>query len=99
MLVALVDFTVEPEKRAQALQRLMEEAPSVLAMPGCRTFRPYGDPADEAHVGIVHEWQNEEAFTAYIRSDGFAEIGAALRPMMTSPPSSRRYAATPLAVP
>lgn len=96
MLVALVDFTVDPAKREDVLAYLLEEAGTVLSLTGCRTFRPYCDPADNTHVGIVHEWHSEEDFAAYLASDGFARSGAVLRPMMTSAPSSRRYAATPL---
>ena len=96
MLVALVDFTVDPAGREEALAHLLKEAPVVTAMAGCRTFRPYGDPVDETHIGIVHEWDSEDDFAAYLRSDGFSEIGAVLRPMMTSASSSRRYSATPV---
>ncbi len=96
MLIALVDFTVDPAGREEALAHLLKEVPVVTAMPGCRTFRPYGDPLDETRIGIVHEWDSEEDFTAYLQSDGFSEIGAVLRPMMTSVPSSRRYSVTPL---
>jgi len=94
MLVALVDFYVDPADREVALKHLLEEASAVRAMTGCKTFRPYGDPADTSLVGIVHEWESEADFAAYLRSDGFKEIGALVRPMMTAEPSSRRYLAT-----
>lgn len=96
MLIALVDFTVDPSRRQEALQVLLDEAETVTAMPRCRTFRPYCDPVSESHVGIVHEWQDEAGFEAYLKSEDFAKIGAVLRPLMTSAPSSRRYRATPL---
>ncbi|WP_298822231.1 antibiotic biosynthesis monooxygenase [uncultured Roseibium sp.] len=96
MLVALVDFTVDPSQRQEALHVLLSEVATVTAMPQCRTFRPYCDPASESHVGIVHEWQDEAGFEAYLKSEDFAKIGEVLRPLMTSAPSSRRYRATPL---
>ena len=41
MLVALVDFTVDPTKRDVALGRLLSDVEVVAGMPGCQTFRPY----------------------------------------------------------
>jgi quinol monooxygenase YgiN len=91
MFVALVDFTVAPSQRDTALKVLLKQVEKVTGMEGCQTFRPYCDPGNEDHVGIIHEWQDEANFDSYLNSDGFARLGAELRPMMTSVPSSRRY--------
>lgn len=93
MLIALVDFHVAPENRQTALQALMAEAPGVRAIPGCKTFRPHLDPTDDTQVSVVHEWEDAAGFETYLASPGFAAAGAILRPMMTAPPSSRRYRA------
>ncbi|WP_172300427.1 putative quinol monooxygenase [Pseudoruegeria sp. HB172150] len=93
MFIALVDFHVAPENRDTALSALQGEATTVRAMPGCRTFRPHCDPDSGTHVGVVHEWDSADAFGAYVASPGFADSGKLLRPMMTQPPSSRRYSA------
>jgi quinol monooxygenase YgiN len=91
MFVALVDFTVAPNQRDTALKVLLKQVEKVTGLEGCQTFRPYCDPGNEDHVGIIHEWQDEASFDRYLNSDGFARLGAELRPMMTSVPSSRRY--------
>ncbi|QDG76900.1 putative quinol monooxygenase [Labrenzia sp. PHM005] len=91
MFVVLVDFNVEALHQQQALNRLLEDAEAIRAMAGCRTFRPYCDPRNNTHVGVVHEWDGEAAFNTYLASKSFAELGLSLRPLMTSAPSSRRY--------
>lgn len=93
MLVALVDFTVQAHQREAALETLLQSVDAVSAMPGCITYRPYTAPADPTMVCAVHEWETASDFAAYIGSDVFAGLGAKLRPMMTAPPSSRRYSA------
>lgn len=91
MLIAIVDFEVKPADRATALTVLLEETETVRAMTGCTRFRPFTDPQSRTHVGILHEWSDAAGFAAYLASPGFARAGEALRPMMTAPPSSRRY--------
>ncbi|KAJ55110.1 hypothetical protein ACMU_15250 [Actibacterium mucosum KCTC 23349] len=91
MLVAIVDFQTTADNRAAALALLLDHAQAVRAMPGCRTFRPVADPVDDMLVTVIHEWAAESGFAGYLSSDSFAQLGAALRPMMVAPPSSRRY--------
>ncbi len=94
MFLAHLIFTVEPARRPEALSALLSETAMVRAMPGCALFLPFTDPADAAALGVIHEWESEAQFAAYLASPGFAEIGAQLRPMMTAPPVSRRFDAT-----
>ncbi|MEP1932901.1 MAG: antibiotic biosynthesis monooxygenase family protein [Roseibium sp.] len=99
MFVALVDFRVEPSKQSGALNTLLADVELVTTMPGCQTFRPYCDPSQKGHVGVVHEWDSEDAFNGYLGSEEFKRMGADLRPLMVSVPSSRRYSATLLQMP
>lgn len=94
MLIAHVYFTVAAGDRQKALDTLLAEAAGVRAMKGCQAFVPFADPADPEALGILHEWEHEADFTAYIASPGFAEVGKALRPLMTGAPVSRRFDAT-----
>ena len=93
MLIAIVDFTVEPENRAAALAALLREAPAVRAMPGNISFRPYLDPVKPESLCILHEWEDTHSFSAYSESDEFKLSGHVLRPLMTSAPVSRRMTA------
>jgi quinol monooxygenase YgiN len=91
MLIAHVYFTIAAGDRQKALRALLAEAPTVRAMQGCRAFMPFTDPTDPEGMGILHEWEDGDDFAAYVSSPGFAEMGKALRPMMTSAPVSRRF--------
>lgn len=93
MFIAIVDFKVAPDNRAAALAALLETAPAVRAMRGNLGFRPFLDPEGPHGVTVLHEWADADGFAAYGRSDAFARSGRALRPMMTSPPLSRRLRA------
>jgi quinol monooxygenase YgiN len=91
MLIAHVYFSVAENDRQKALDTLIAEAPTVRAMAGCLAFMPFVDPTNSEGLGILHEWETDEAFGAYIASPGFAEAGRVLRPMMTGAPISRRF--------
>lgn len=91
MLVAIVDFATAAGDRPAALAHLDRERDEVRAMPGNLAFRVYASRQDETGVTIVHEWEDEEAFARYLASDSFARFGETLRPLMISPPVSRRF--------
>lgn len=94
MIIAHVTFSVAAEKRQEALDVLVSEIAGVRAMHGCLAFVPFVDPSDEISLGVLHEWETAADFAAYGSSSGFAEVGKALRPMMTGAPISRRFDAT-----
>jgi quinol monooxygenase YgiN len=93
MFIAHVHFAVAQDDRQAALDTLRAEAPSVRAMRGCRIFLPFLDGTDPCRLGVLHEWETQEDFAAYASSPRFAAASRALRPMMTEPPVSRRFAA------
>ena len=93
MFSAIVDFKVAPDDRAAALAALLDTAPDVRAMPGNIAFRAFLDPEGAEAVCVLHEWADAEGFAAYGRSEAFARSGRMLRPLMTSPPLSRRLRA------
>jgi len=95
VFIAHVFFAVAPSDRKRALDTLLAEVPAVSKMKGCEVFQPFADPLDPAGLGILHEWESPEMFAAYAASEGFAEVGKILRPMMTSNPVSRRFDAKP----
>ena len=96
MLIAIVDFSVAADHRTAALTALLDEVPTVSAMAGCLRFRPHIDPTNESGLGVLHEWEDAASFAAYLGSASFARLGEVLRPLMTAPPQSRRFEATPL---
>jgi quinol monooxygenase YgiN len=90
MIMALIDFEVASESRADllvAVQPLLAEARS---LEGNRSYRAMTDSESPTHIGMVHEWDTLEHFRAYAASDIVNRIGKVLRPSMTTPPVSRR---------
>lgn len=93
MFIAIVDFAVQPADRDTALSALRAEESVVRAMPGCQGYRHVLDPSDGGRITVLHEWDDRPSFDAYAASPTFATASAVLRPLMTGPPSSRRFVA------
>lgn len=89
--IAILDLSVSAADRPVAFARLDVEQPTVRAMPGCMDFRPFLSPANETDITVLHEWSDQASFDDYLASDSFIRSGAALRPLMTEAPSSRRF--------
>jgi quinol monooxygenase YgiN len=92
-IIAIVDFSTSSADRPTALAQLEREQPVVRSMPGCVGFRVFPSADADTDITVVHEWTDEAAFADYVASEAFARSGAVLRPLMTSPPSSRRFRA------
>jgi quinol monooxygenase YgiN len=93
MLIAILDFSTAATDRPAALAQLDRERDEIRAMPGNVAFRVYASREDGTGVTVVHEWDDEASFAAYLGSGCFARSGAALRPLMTAAPVSRRFRA------
>lgn len=98
MFIAHLRFPIAPESRQAVVDAFMADIESVRAMKGCLAFHPFLDPADDAMFGVVHEWESEPDFNAYIASEAFRGFGANVRPLMTGKPVSRRFQAQLLEV-
>ena len=93
MLIAVLDLRTTATDRPQALAQLDSERDEIRAMPGNLDFRVYAARDDEEAVAVIHEWVDEPSFAGYLASGAFARSGALLRPLVTSPPVSRRFRA------
>ena len=93
MLVAILDLRTTASDRPTALAQLDSEREGIRHMPGNLDFRVYAARENEEAVAVIHEWEDEPSFAAYLSSDAFARSGAVLRPMLTAPPVSRRFRA------
>lgn len=91
MLIAHVKFTVAVENRSLAIDTLKSEVDVVCAMKGCIEFIPFLDPTNMDGVVVLHEWETANDFAAYAASDSFATVGQVLRPIMVTPPISKRF--------
>jgi quinol monooxygenase YgiN len=93
MFIAVLDLRTTSADRAVALAQLDSERDQIRAMAGNLDFRVYAGRDDETAVAVIHEWVDAPSFAGYLSSDAFARSGAVLRPLMTSPPVSRRFSA------
>ena len=93
MFIAILDFGTSPADRSRALDQLESERPLVRSMPGNLAYRVYESREDDRTVTVVHEWTDQSSFLDYVASDAFARSNAALRPLVTEGPLSRRFRA------
>jgi quinol monooxygenase YgiN len=93
MFLAILDLQIHATDRPAAIAQLERERPSVRAMPGCVDFRVLVSPGEGTDLTVLHEWVDEHAFRTYLESDAFARSGQVLRPLLASPPLSRRFRA------
>ena len=93
MFIAILDVRTTASDRAAALAQFDSESDEIRAMPGNLDFRVYAARDDDEAVTVIHEWADEPSFAAYLESDAFARSGAAIRPLMTASPISRRFSA------
>ena len=91
VFIAILDLRTTPADRSTALAQLDSEREEIRAMPGNLDFRVYAARDDEEAVTVVHEWADEPSFAGYLASGAFTRSGAALRPLVTSAPVSRRF--------
>jgi quinol monooxygenase YgiN len=94
MLIAVLDLHTAAADRPAALTQLDRERDEIRAMPGNLDFRVYAARHAGGDVTVIHEWEDEPSFAAYLASPSFARSGAVLRPLMSEPPVSRRFRAT-----
>jgi quinol monooxygenase YgiN len=93
MFIAVLDLRTAAADRPAALAQLDSERDEIRAMPGNLDFRVYAARDDDEAVAVIHEWVDEPSFAEYLASDAFVRSGAAIRPLVTSPPVSRRFRA------
>lgn len=93
MFIAILDLLTTAEDRSHVLAQLDSERGEIRAMEGNLDFRVYAAREDDGAVAVVHEWSDQPSFDRYLASGAFARSGAVLRPLLTSPPVSRRFLA------
>ena len=91
MFLALVDFPVTDSAAATAI--LHRDAAAARTMAGNLDYRALTDAEDPTRVLILHRWTDKAGFDAYLVSDLFAEMGGALRALISGPPVSLRLTA------
>lgn len=91
MFIAILDLRTSAHDRPAALAQLDAERHLVRALPGCVDFRVFASSERDTDVTVLHEWEDEASFRAYLDSEPFARSGRIVRPLLTEPPLSRRF--------
>lgn len=93
-ILALIDVTVAPDKRAEAQAILDIDAAEAREMPGNVAFDVLTDPHAPGRLRLEHGWSDAASFEGYLASDAFARALAGLKPLMIAPPISQRLVTT-----
>lgn len=86
MKLITVEALFSNNDAANAIALFEGHAPAVRDMAGCKSYDLYADPDHAGNIVIVQRWESMSQFDAYRTSNAFAQLGAGLKPMMTTPP-------------
>ena len=85
MYVVIVDFRIKPERVAEFMPLMLENArASRETEPGCRQFDVCVDPADGTAVFLYEVYDDRAAFDVHLASAHFKKFDPAVAPMVAS---------------
>jgi (4S)-4-hydroxy-5-phosphonooxypentane-2,3-dione isomerase len=85
MYVVIVDFQIKPERVAEFMPLMVENArASRETEPGCRQFDVCVDPADKTRVFLYELYDDRAAFDAHLATAHFKRFDAAVGAMLAS---------------
>jgi autoinducer 2-degrading protein len=83
--VITVEFEIDPQKVADFLPRVRENARASLKRePGCRQFDVCVDPSQPSFVFLYERYLSRSAFEEHLASEHFDRFDAATRDMVVS---------------
>ena len=91
MILVTVSAQFARENLDQAVETLQDLQGSTRGQADCQAYDVCTDPRSAGRVFIHQVWDNMAAFDAYRQSDGFAQMGAALKPIMVAAPETLIY--------
>jgi autoinducer 2-degrading protein len=85
MYVVIVDFSIKPERLAQFMPLMLENARlSRETEPGCRVFDVCADPKEKTSIFLYEVYDDRAAFDAHLASAHFKRFDAAVGEMLAS---------------
>lgn len=85
MYVVIVDFKIKPERLAQFMPLMLENArASRETEPGCRVFDVCVDPKDKTTVFLYEVYDDRAAFDAHLATSHFKSFDAAVASMVAA---------------
>jgi (4S)-4-hydroxy-5-phosphonooxypentane-2,3-dione isomerase len=85
MYVVIVDFKIKPERLAEFMPLMVENArASRETEPGCRVFDVCVDSADKTSVFLYEVYDDRAAFDAHLATAHFKRFDAAVAAMVAA---------------
>ncbi len=85
MYVVIVDFKIKPERLAQFMPLMLENARlSRETEPGCRVFDVCADPKEKTSIFLYEVYDDRTAFDAHLASAHFKRFDTAVGEMLAS---------------
>jgi len=85
MYVVIVDFRIKPERLAEFMPLMLENArASRETEPGCRVFDVCVDPKEKTSVFLYEVYDDRAAFDAHLAASHFKRFDAAVAAMVAS---------------
>ena len=85
MYVVIVDFKIKPERLAEFMPLMLENArASRETEPGCRRFDVCVDPKEKTSVFLYELYDDRAAFDAHLATAHFKRFDPAVTPMVAS---------------
>lgn len=85
MYVVIVDFRIKPERLAEFMPLMLENArASRETEPGCRQFDVCVDPKERTSVFLYELYDNRAAFDAHLATAHFRKFDPAVASMVAS---------------
>ncbi len=76
MIIVAGTITLDPAKRAEALEAAAEMAAETHKEEGNIEYLMYAHPSDENAIGIFERWESEDALKAHFAAPHMAEFQA-----------------------
>ncbi len=93
MIVVHVEASIQAAKRQEFVAQIEKDIQLSGAFAGCVEFEWSEDVTHPNTFTLYEEWETQEAFEAYQKSDHFKQLGGILFPMMADKPKSVYYTA------
>lgn len=74
MIVVIGYLTINPDKRAQAEEAIAKLVPLTQAEDGCVQYTYSADLGEPDRINITEQWESEDAMTAHMGAEHFAEF-------------------------
>lgn len=93
MVITYVQVSLSSENVAAFETHIQQITKAAMQLPGCLTSEWYRDPVQENHYTMYGEFESEEAFLNYRKSNVVEMIGRLLIPILLEKPRFKHFRA------